>query len=372
MRRVVGAAALMTLQGTGWGVEAEKRDAIDPHEIQPEQQFDEVSSSSGATPNHRSQPRDLTSGTSSSSTASTAVHMQKLSSASPSDRSTRVIDLSSGGARDASTTASSSSSSSRRTTDAEQQTLSTLSSSAAARRTEDSTSSGANGELLAASGGEPPSSEKQELSFADRVRRRAESINEKRYGAKSLHLLDDFGMSSARDLQGVQAQYCLVSANGLTQHLRNCLQTCHVIDNVIEPRFSQFEAFCQEAADDPDWPQICFDFNECVLGCTISKEITKGKTLNLIKDGERQDYISRVDPGNVEAEQKCDIEKCRSYCVRQRLNTCHEIGYTAACTAGQRGQYLPCNVDCSSAVRLQRLALLLPLGFFYLVLGVFF
>eukprot|EP00392_Amoebophrya_sp_AT5.2_P001073 g1075.t1 len=155
---------------------------------------------------------------------------------------------------------------------------------------------------------------------------------------------------SPRDLQGIQAQYCLISAAGLTDHLRNCLQTCHVLDDVIEPRFTQFESFCVESAADPLWPDPCYDFFECVLGCKITQEITKGKTIDTIKPGDREDYFGRIDPGNVEAEQRCLIEKCRSYCVRQRLGTCHEMGYIRACEAAQRGQYLPCDVNCNSAV----------------------
>mmetsp|Transcript_13607 Transcript_13607/g.33458 ORF Transcript_13607/g.33458 Transcript_13607/m.33458 type:complete len:355 (-) Transcript_13607:2268-3332(-) len=188
----------------------------------------------------------------------------------------------------------------------------------------------------------------EDLSFRERVRRRAEEMNMLRFGMKSLPSPDPF--VDSRDLQGIQAQYCLISAAGLTDHLRNCLQTCHVLDDVIEPRFTQFESFCVESAADPLWPDPCYDFFECVLGCKITQEITKGKTIDTIKPGDREDYFGRIDPGNVEAEQRCLIEKCRSYCVRQRLGTCHEMGYIRACEAAQRGQYLPCDVNCNSAV----------------------
>ncbi|CAD7926349.1 unnamed protein product [Amoebophrya sp. A120] len=195
------------------------------------------------------------------------------------------------------------------------------------------------------------SSKHESDNFVERVRKRAEAINLLRYGQKSLASPDPF--IDSRSLQGVQSQYCLITANGLTDHLRNCLQTCHVLDNTIEPRFTQFESFCVEAAGDVMWPDVCYNFMECVLGCKITKEITKDKSIEMIKTADRQDMFEKIDPGNVEAEQRCDMEKCRSYCVRQRLGTCHEIGYISACEAAQRGQYLPCDVDCSSAQSLQ-------------------
>lgn len=37
-----------------------------------------------------------------------------------------------------------------------------------------------------------------------------------------------------------------------------------------------------ESAGDPLWPDPCYDFYECVLGCDITQEITKGKTIDTV------------------------------------------------------------------------------------------
>ncbi|CAD7926350.1 unnamed protein product [Amoebophrya sp. A120] len=143
--------------------------------------------------------------------------------------------------------------------------------------------------------------------------------------------------------------YCAVAGDKLSMNDKLCLQSCHVINDEIQPRFYQWEDYCKDTSLDSDWDQWCYDYYDCLLGCEVFQEITDMGTVAIW--AKRKDLLKQMDPSSIlDGDQKCAAEQCRSYCTRQTLPTCRELAFKAECEAMQRSQRLMrCDMDCSSA-----------------------
>mmetsp|Transcript_13608 Transcript_13608/g.33466 ORF Transcript_13608/g.33466 Transcript_13608/m.33466 type:complete len:98 (-) Transcript_13608:459-752(-) len=85
----------------------------------------------------------------------------------------------------------------------------------------------------------------------------------------------------------------------------------------------------------------------------------------------RDGVLKDMDPNAIlDGDDKCNAEKCRSYCTRQTLGTCRELAFKAECEAMQRSQRLMrCSMDCNNAtgLRLHLGVLLIIVAFLYSV-----
>lgn len=151
----------------------------------------------------------------------------------------------------------------------------------------------------------------------------------------------------------VHPSLCGISKRSLMDdHVRrHCLRQCRIeTDGFIRPTFAEWERFCKETAGMSEWDSACEDYFCCTFGCDIyGGDRTRCTD---IAPSQRRSFLTEtiadIMSSGMSQEQRCQMQKCHSYCARRAFNTCREQMFTQACEASNPHLY-GCDVTCNSA-----------------------
>jgi len=132
---------------------------------------------------------------------------------------------------------------------------------------------------------------------------------------------------------------------------RMCLRQCRLDDNgLFRPTFTEWEDYCRETAAMDDWDVECEDYLCCTFGCDVyggNRDVCKNaqgeERYSLLLDTKENTYAA-----GITQEERCDLEKCHSYCARVSFHTCRELQWNQTCEASQPLLY-GCDVKCNSS-----------------------
>jgi len=131
----------------------------------------------------------------------------------------------------------------------------------------------------------------------------------------------------------------------LSDAAKLCRRKCEWVDDEVVPRFDLWEKYCVYTFSDNYWDEECSAYYHCLLGCDIFKIDGQRMTMS-------QESVQETLPESLDKELKCEVDQCKSFCVKWKLNTCHEVQFLDFCKKSKETAFYKClELDCNAGFK---------------------